>query len=61
MEATTMNLAKHGFWIALGTGIGAAFGSAGVLPMGPAVAWGVAGGVVAALIKMRMRGEDLCG
>jgi len=56
-----MNLAKHGFWIALGTGIGAAFGSAGVLPMGPAVAWGVASGVVAALIKMRMRGENLCG
>lgn len=56
-----MNLAKHGLWIALGTGIGAAFGAADVLPMGPAVAWGVAGGAVAALIRMRMRGENLCG
>jgi|GEM_PF-2591843 len=42
-----MTYGKFGLWLALGAGVGAAFGSAGVLGMGEAVAWGVAAGVIA--------------
>jgi len=53
-----MDFKNLGLWIALGTGVGAAFGAAGVLGMGEAVAWGVAAGFITG--RLIITGGRLC-
>lgn len=52
-----MKILNLGLWIAIGTGIGAAFGAGGAL-MGPPVAYGVAAGAIAALLISNLRQRD---